>query len=205
MVRFHKNLKIISKTKAILQIRWVNETCRVIGCLLLIGLIGFLAYSWSIFWDRLEYGKCYCHFRGDRLREWIGTILPALKEELIYRTAPILIVTSILMLAKSPLERKINMVLGAIFILFVQLYFGLCHFHPEDGDTNYWFNIRIQGGLGVFCVCTYLFFFWLFMKRFYKKSKHPVLIFFLSHAVATLASAAVHIINNCLIIVAYTF
>ena len=132
----------------------------VVACIL-----GFLASKWSLFWDHLEYGQCYCHFIGNRMEDFLGVPLPALKEELIYRFAPFLVATTLVMIIKHQTAKKIVTILCIMIIIMIQLYFGYEHFHPECGDTSYWFFIRIQGGLGVILACAYGVMFWLSMKK----------------------------------------
>lgn len=168
-------------------------------------ILGFLASKWSLFWDHLEYGQCYCYFIGYRMEDFLSVPLPALKEEVIYRFVPFLVATTLVMIIKQPKAKKVVIALCIMAIIMVQLYFGYKHFHPECGDTNYWFFVRLQGGLGIILACIYGVMFWLSMKKFYPKSKHHILTFLLCHILAILTTTIIHSISNCLIIVNYTF
>lgn len=173
--------------------------------LVVVFILGFLASKWSLFWDHLEYGQCYCFFIGDRMKDFLDVPLPALKEEIIYRFAPFLVATSLVMVIKPPKAKKIVTTLCIIAIIMVQLYFGYKHFHPERGDTDYWFFVKLQGGVGVLLACIYGVMFWLSMKKFYPKNKRHVFIFLLCHILAILTTTIIHSVNNCFIIVDYTF
>jgi len=168
-------------------------------------ILGFLVSKWSLFWDHLEYGHLHCYFIGDRLNDFLSVPLPALKEEVIYRFIPFLVATTLVMTIKHPKAKKLVIALCIMAIIVVQLYFGYKHFHPEYGDTNYWFFVRLQGGVGIILACIYGVMFWLSMKNFYPKSNHHFLTFAMCHIFAILTTTIIHSISNCLIVVDYTF
>lgn len=183
----------------------IIQLSSIVSWILVVGLLGFLISKWSLFWSHLEYGDIRCCFIGNRLKDCMDLSVCAIKEEIIYRFVPFLVATSIAMLLKSKKAKTITMIMCIIVIIMIQLYFGYKHFHPEYGDTNYWFNIVLQGGLGIFLACIYGFVFWLGMKTFYSKNHHLVLTFLMCHTVALITTILVHSINNSLIVIAYTF
>jgi len=184
----------------------IKDVCCALCAVVFVCLMGFLASRWSLLATYLKFGYIAdCFSRGERMQDFIDFSVCAFKEEAIYRCLPILITTSIIMIVKPPVLKKISIVLSAIIIILVQLKFGYDHFHPELGCTDYWFYIRLQGGIGIILAGTYCLVFWLSMRRFYIGSKHPIISFLLCHVLAILASITVHAVNNCLVIIAQTF
>jgi hypothetical protein len=173
--------------------------------LVAICILGFLTYKWSYFWGHLEYGEIKCCFIGNRLKDCMNLSISAVKEEFIYRFLPFLITTSIVVPIKSKKTKKIVAIISIIVIILIQLYFGYKHFHPEYGNTNYWFNVKLQGGVGILLACIYGMIFWLTMKKFYPNSKYHILIFAVCHIIALISAILVHSINNSLLVIAYTF
>jgi hypothetical protein len=172
--------------------------------LVAICILGFLSYKWSFFWGYLEYGKIKCCFIGDRLKDCVDLSISAIKEEIIYRFLPFLFATSIIIPIKSKIAKKIVAIISIIVIIMIQMYFGYKHFHPEYGYSNYWFNVKLQGGVGIFLACIYGVIFWLTMKKFYPNSKYRILIFAACHIIALISTILIHSINNTLLVIAYT-
>lgn len=183
----------------------IKDVCCALCAVVFVCLMGFLASRWSLFWAYVKCGETYSYFIGDRLKDCMELSLCAIKEEVIFRFIPILVATSLIMIIKSPLAKKITIGLSIIIIIMIQLQFGYYHISPEFGDNDYWFHIKLQGGVGIMLVMVYCIIFLLAMKRFYKKSKHPIPTFTMCHIFSILASATAHIINNCLVIIAKTF
>ena len=178
----------------------------ILGWILMVGLLGFLASRWSLFCAYIYFGKKpHCFYWGNMLKNCCIVSLEAIKEEPIYRSLPFFVATLIVIPLKSKNAKIIVITICVILIVMIQLQFGYKHFDPVYRGTPIWLHIKLQGVVGILLAITYGLTFYVAMKKLYKKSKYPILTFVICHIIATITSISVHAINNILIVIAESF
>ena len=184
-----------------------NKIWTILVPILFICLTILLSYGHGMLCNKIYMDGAKTFFHDYRINDIKNTIPDVIKEELLWRLTPLFLMSCILSIGKKPLRNK-KAALAVCFciVLAICVWFGYIHYNSVDETIDKLkVHIIMQGVLGLIYFITYNVSQTYVLRHFVQKERISIKWLSVSHFVGILASIAVHLSTNILLILSQTF